>query len=79
MALAFVLMRTEKSTADEFIGYLKTIKEVTLVSLVYGDYDIVVRVEASSLSDLQKIILSKVRRIQNVRDTTTLITITNDA
>jgi len=42
--------------------------------MVYGVYDIIARIEADTMEDLKNIISWKVRRINRVRSTLTMIT-----
>ena len=55
--------------------WLKDVPEVKEVYAVYGVYDFIVRVEAVGMSELKGIITNKIRRIQNVRSSLTLITV----
>jgi DNA-binding Lrp family transcriptional regulator len=43
------------------------------VSLVFGQWDAIAEAETKSLFELAKIIVSEVRSIQGVQDTTTLV------
>ncbi|MCJ7572937.1 Lrp/AsnC ligand binding domain-containing protein [Candidatus Bathyarchaeota archaeon] len=52
---------------------LKTIPEVKEVYGVYGVYDFVVRLEAGSMQELKDVITSKIRRLNHVRSTLTMI------
>jgi len=73
MALAFVLvnceMRAEKSVIDE----LKTFDAVKEAIGTFGVYDILVKLEADSDHKLNDVITQKIRKMGNVRTTTTLM------
>lgn len=75
MNLAFVLINTDlghdASVADE----LRKIEEVKDVYGVYGVYDIVVRIEAETLQELKDAISNKIRTLENVRSTLTMIVV----
>jgi len=75
MNLAFVLINTDlghdASVADE----LRKIDEVKDVYGVYGVYDIVVRIEAETLQELKEAISIKIRTLENVRSTLTMIVV----
>jgi len=75
MNLAFVLINTDlghdASVADE----LRKIDEVKDVYGVYGVYDIVVRIEAETLQELKEAISNKIRTLENVRSTLTMIVV----
>ena len=73
MALAFVLVncgvRAEKSVIDE----LKTFDAVKEAIGTFGVYDILVKLEADSDHKLNDVITQKIRKMGNVRTTTTLM------
>jgi len=48
-------------------------KEVVEVSVVYGVYDVIVKLEAESMEALKELITSKVRHLNKVRSTMTMI------
>ncbi|MEM4034011.1 MAG: Lrp/AsnC ligand binding domain-containing protein, partial [Sulfolobales archaeon] len=48
---------------------------VTEVYVVYGVYDLVVKVSASTTEELKDIISSKIRKLPNVRSTLTMIVV----
>jgi len=50
------------------------VEEVSRIHTVYGVYDLIVEVEAESMDRLKEIILNKVRRIEHVKNTITLLT-----
>jgi DNA-binding Lrp family transcriptional regulator len=54
---------------------LRKIDEVKEVYGVYGVYDIVVRIEAETLQQLKDTISSKIRTLDNVRSTLTMIVV----
>jgi len=75
MNTAFVLINTDMGSEDEVSRALMEIEEVKEVYGVYGVYDLVVRVEADSMTLLKDAIGSKIRRLKNVRSTLTMIVV----
>ena len=75
MAIAFVLLNSELGQGSDIETSLKDVPEVKEVYGVYGVYDFIVKLEAETMSDLKDIITDKIRRIQNVRSSLTLITV----
>ena len=73
MDIAFVLINTEMASEADVGGELREIEEVKEVYTVYGVYDLVVRVEAETMQKLKDVISSKIRRLENVRSTLTMI------
>ena len=73
MAKAFVLVNAEVGSEDEVIGELRKISNVKESYVVYGAYDIVAKVEADSMNKLKDIVNGKIRRLDKVRSTLTMI------
>lgn len=74
---AFILV---KIGSGEYLNFAKDvkdkigkIKEVKEVLGVFGQYDLVVRVEVGTLEELSKVITDKIRGIRGVMTTETLI------
>ena len=73
VAQAFVLVNAEVGSEDEVIGELRKISYVKESYVVYGEYDIVAKVEAESMNKLKDIVNGKIRRLDKVRSTLTMI------
>lgn len=73
MNTAFVLINAEMGASLD--KDLKAIPEVKEFYSVYGVYDYVVRIEANSMEQLKDVITSKIRRMENVRSTLTMMVI----
>ncbi len=75
MPLAVVLINTEIGAENEVMNTLAKIEGVREIYEVYGMYDIVVLVEAKTHEALRELVINKIRRIPQVRGTTTMIVI----
>ena len=75
MATAFVLINTELGSEKEVLDELRTIDAVKESYLVYGVYDIVAKVSADTMYNLKEIVTWKVRLIDKLQSTTTMILI----
>ncbi|MCK5046898.1 MAG: Lrp/AsnC ligand binding domain-containing protein [Candidatus Heimdallarchaeota archaeon] len=73
MAKAYVLINSEIGGEQEVVDQLNAMKEVVEVSIVYGVYDVIVKLEADSMEVLKELITSKVRHLNKVRSTMTMI------
>lgn len=73
MNLAFILINTDLGSEDTVSGELREIEEVKEVYVVYGVYDLVVRVEAETMEQLKDVIGNRIRVLNNVRSTLTMI------
>ncbi|MFN3267722.1 MAG: Lrp/AsnC family transcriptional regulator [Zestosphaera sp.] len=75
MPEAVVLINTNIGTEEEVMNELLKIEGVSEAYIVYGVYDIVVKIKAPTTEALKEIISSKIRKISNVRSTLTMIVV----
>jgi DNA-binding Lrp family transcriptional regulator len=75
MPLAFVLINAEIGSEDEVVSELRKIGNVKESYVVYGVYDIVAKVEADSMDKLKEVVTWKIRRLEKVRSTLTMIVV----
>ena len=75
MAIAFVLINAELGAENELVNQLKTIENVKYVYVLYGAYDLVVKIEAPNSEILKKTISNNIRQLKNVRSTLTMTVI----
>ena len=75
MELAFVLVKCKIGHEMEVMSDILKIDSIKEVTGTFGQYDILVRVQASDRAGLQKIITKQIRSISNVISTNTLATI----
>ena len=71
MSKAFILVNIETGTEGKVAQELKKINGTTEVSFLYGNYDFLVRIEASSLDALKNCV-SNIRRLDDVKSTLTM-------
>jgi len=72
---AFVLINAEIGSEDEVLKQLKTLPNVKESYVVYGVYDIVAKVSADTMDKLKDIVTWKIRRLDKVRSTLTMIVV----
>ena len=75
MALAFVLINTDLGAEKELINELKKIEEVKEVYQIYGIYDIIAKVQTDTIDKVKDTVGMKIRRLDKVRSTMTMIVI----
>ena len=73
--IAYVLITTDVGFTSEILQAMNTIPNVLEIHAVYGEYDIVMKVETESLSTLSQTVFGKIRRLDNVNSTLTLIVV----
>ncbi len=74
MVIAYVMIVTEPGTESKIARELKKKESVKDVGVVYGEYDIILKIEVSSMLDLQNFIL-EMRKNKGIQRTTTMISV----
>jgi len=72
MNIAYVLVQSVIGHEMEVLNALLKIDFVKEVKGTFGYYDILVKIEASSEKEIERIITKKIRNVKNVNTTTTL-------
>ena len=72
MNIAFVLVQSTIGHEMEVLNDLLKLDFVKEAKGTFGYYDILVKIEASSEKEIEKIVTKKVRKVKNVNTTTTL-------
>ena len=73
MVKGYILIRLTPGLESDALTRLRAIPGITEVNIVFGQWDAIALAEAKSLFELAKTIMSEVRSIQGVQDTTTLV------
>lgn len=73
MASAYVLINCELGSEDAIISQLKALDSVKEVHGTFGAYDILAKVESDEVSTLRETITWKIRKIDKIRSTLTLM------
>jgi DNA-binding Lrp family transcriptional regulator len=73
MPTAWVLINTEVGLEPDVLKDLKKVAEVQEVYMTYGVYDIIARVTADTMDRVKETVTSKVRRMNKVRSTLTML------
>ena len=73
MPLAFLLVNVEMDSEKEVLEVMKRIEGVEEAYMVYGVYDIVAKIKADTTARLKDIILWRIRKLNKVRSTTTMM------
>ena len=72
MNIAFVLVQSTIGHEMEVLNDLLKLDFVKEAKGTFGYYDILVKIEAASEKEIEKIITKKIRKVKNVNTTTTL-------
>ena len=72
MINAYILIHVKTGSSDKVIKEMRKIENIRKISIIAGDYDLVIRVEVKSLDKLLKV-TNKIQMIRGVDKTTTHI------
>jgi DNA-binding Lrp family transcriptional regulator len=75
MPMAFVLINADLGAEEELLKSLRNLEFVKSVYVVYGVYDIIAMVEADTMEKVKETITWKIRRLDRVRSTLTMIVV----
>jgi len=75
MTMAFVLINAEIGAEEEVVKELMKVEGVEEAYIVYGVYDVIAKVKAENLEKLKETITWKIRRLDKVRSTLTMIVV----
>ena len=73
MAKAYVLINCDLGSEDDIIRDIRKLEYVKDVTGTFGAYDIVARVEAETPEQLREVITWKIRKMNKIRSTLTLM------
>lgn len=73
MPRAYVLINVESGGEDEVLLALEEINNVEESYFSYGVYDVIIKVKAESMEKLKEMVTNKIRSLNQVRSTLTLI------
>lgn len=73
MPQAYVLLNVELGSEDSVLSQLRSLNNVQEVYVSYGVYDLIILVRASTMEELKDLVTHKIRTINQVRSTLTLI------
>ena len=73
MAKAYVLINCDLGSEDDMIRDIKKLEYVKDVTGTFGAYDIVARIEADTREQLREAITWKIRKMNKIRSTLTLM------
>jgi len=71
--LAYILLGVQPNTEDKVYVKLKKLREVRLVNLLFGSWDVIAQVEVPNTAALNEFMLDKIRKITEVSMSATMI------
>ena len=72
MAIGFVLISTAPTKEHEVFNELTNVREIVELHQLFGEYDLIAKIEANDFNVLGEIVVDKIRSVNGVIDTKTL-------
>ena len=72
MAIGYVLINVQPGTEQEVHRGVKDLPHVTDATVLFGDHDLIVKLEADDLATIAKAVLEHIRSVEGVVNTKTL-------
>ena len=73
MPMAFILINSEIGGEESVLNSLRDLEGVEEAYIVYGVYDIIAKIREETMERLKELITWKIRRLDKVRSTLTMI------
>ena len=72
MAIGYVLINVQPGTEQRVYEGVRALPHVTDATVLFGDHDLIVKLEASDLATIAKAVVEHIRSVEGVVDTKTL-------
>jgi DNA-binding Lrp family transcriptional regulator len=73
MVTAFILIVVKPGTEESVAEKLGKLEEIKDIGIVYGEYDIIAKVQVPTMEDLQNFVI-RIRKNPDIERTSTMIT-----
>jgi DNA-binding Lrp family transcriptional regulator len=70
---AYIMINVKTGTEDAVCGQILKFPEVEEVNMIYGEYDLAVKVKAKDMNHLDRLIVDKLRGIPDILLTATML------
>ena len=75
--IAFILIEIASGEEYKFVNKVRELTEVSEAYIVYGAWDVIVRIQTETMGELNSVVL-QIRRMPGVKRSATLIALTGD-
>ncbi|MGI0047143.1 MAG: Lrp/AsnC ligand binding domain-containing protein [Nitrosotalea sp.] len=73
METAYVMINCEMGSESVVIEKIKPIEGVKEITGVFGNYDVLVKIQSTKVEDISQTIVENIRSVEKIKCTTTLI------
>jgi DNA-binding Lrp family transcriptional regulator len=70
---AYVLLKVKAGMERNVVNNLKAFDEVVEINELYGEWDIILKVEVERFEEMDMLLTEKIRTVSGVEDTSTMI------
>lgn len=75
MVVAYILIIADSGYEKKIIDALSDVDGVEDIDMIYGEYDLIAKINVDDVSALGDFVIEKIRPVQGVRRTSTLISV----
>lgn len=72
MAIGYVLINVQPGTEQRVYEGVRSLPHVTDATVLFGDHDLIVKLEANDLATIAKAVVEHIRSVEGVMETKTL-------
>ena len=72
MAISFILINAAPAKEHDVYNKLSKVPEIIELHPLFGEYDLIAKIQAENFENIEDIVLNKIRTIDGVIDTKTL-------
>jgi DNA-binding Lrp family transcriptional regulator len=73
VTIAYVLIKSDLGAEQTVVEELEKIEQVVKVETTFGDYDMIVKLEAEHTEKIREVITWNIQKLKGIRNTKTLI------
>ena len=73
MVEAYILIKVKVGVERKVVDKLQSLKEIKDINELYGEWDIIAKIEVATIEDLDALITEKIRDIGDIELTSTMI------
>ena len=73
LRIAYILIKSDLGAEQKVIEELQKLDQVVRIDRTFGDYDLVVKLEAEHVEKIREIISWNIKKIEKIRSTLTLL------
>lgn len=73
MVLAYIMVRIDAGSERSVLSKIESLSEVKESHIIYGEWDIVMKIEVANVEEITAFVVDKLRKISDVKLTSTMI------